>query len=810
MNFVNLKLFFRNLKRDKLISIINAVGLVTGILSVLFILEYVYYERSYDSHHENAEEIYRVAYNRYRGDELMWETANSFFPTGKWMKDNYSEVVNHARITPKYHITINHVDDLGNKVFYKEVKTYYGTTSMFEVFSIPILQGTKTCLTQPFTVAISERAAQRYFGETDPMGKTLQVNGSEDFTVSAVYENVPRNSIIQTDFLFSMETLYQQNPRFRTNWGYDYGTTYLQLKPGTNYVAFNNKAFPAMIAANYKERLDAQNKRDEFYLQPLKDIHLTSNIEYETEPPGNGKIITILWGFSIFLLIVAWINYVNLMTARSIERAREIGVRKVNGASKIKLVIQFLSEAFLFNMLCLLITITLFFILNPLFKKVTQIGDFSLFEQPAFLFTGLVVFSMGIVVSCIYPALILQSYQPVTVLKGKFKSTGEGIFFRKGLVTLQFIISVVLLCGTMVATRQANFLMEKEMGVDYRQSLVISAPRTGEARENLYRKLLLLKDKITQLPEVEDFTFSSDVPGQEIENWFGCKRKGYDNNDNNAYFQITVDDQFVDFYDVKLLAGRTFHKGEKHEQGNILMNLKAIERLGYPQPEEAVDKIVVSRGKELRVIGVVDDFHYKSIKNEAVPTVITLDDSRKKFLTLKFVDGTERNIAGLLPKLETMYYESFPDQPFDYFLLDDKMRIDLKPDKTFSFVFGLFSVLAILIAVIGIVGLILITISQRMKEIGIRKALGSELGDVSKLLLKEVSGQVLLAVMIAIPFAWYGYQNWFLDSYIHSINLNFWMFSLPVILLFAIIFLVIHLIAANAFRMNLSQVLQNE
>ncbi|KJF43514.1 ABC transporter permease [Draconibacterium sediminis] len=810
MNFINLKLFYRNLKRDKLISIINVIGLVTGILSSLFILEYVYYERSYDSHHENENEIYRVAYNRYRGDELLWETANCFFPTGKWMKDNYNEVENHARITPKYHITVSHTDEVGNKVFYKEVKTYYGTSSMFEVFTIPLVQGTKTCLQQPFTVAISKSAAKRYFGESDPIGKILRVNGNEDYTVSGVYENIPKNSILQTDFLFSMETLYQQNPWYRSNWGYDYGTTYLQLKPGTDYLAFNNKAFPAMIAANYKDRLDAQNKRDVFYLQPLRDIHLTSNIEYETEPPGNGKIITILWGFSIFLLIVAWINYVNLMTARSIERAREIGIRKINGASKIKLVLQFLSEAFLFNLFCLVITLILFFILNPLFKTVTQIGDFSLFHHSTFLTTGLIVFGVGIFASCVYPALILQSYQPVTVLKGKFKNTGEAIFFRKGLVTLQFIISVVLLCGTMVATRQANYLMEKEMGVDYRQSLVISAPRTGEAQENLHRKLLLLKDKLIQLPEVENFTFSSDVPGQEIENWFGCKRKGYDNSDNNGYFQIAVDEQFVEFYNVELLAGRTFYEGEKNEQGNILMNVQAIERLGYSEPEEAVDKIVVSRGKELRIIGVVDDFHYKSIKNEAVPTVITLDDSKKKFLTLKFVAGSQGNIALLLPKLEAMYRESFPDQPFDYFLLDEKMRIDLKPDKTFSFVFGLFSILAILIAVIGIVGLILITISQRMKEIGIRKALGSEMVDVSKLLVKEVSMQVILAVLIAIPMAWYGYQYWFLESYIYRINLNFWMFALPVILLFALIFLVIHLIAANAFRMNLSEVLQNE
>ncbi len=811
MNLINLRLFYRNLKRDKLISIINIIGLVTGLLSALFILEYVYYERSYDSHHANADTIYRLAYNRYDGGgKIMWETANSFFPAGGWLKDNFTEVVDQARITPKYNITISHADEAGNKVFFNETKAFYGTTSMFDVFTIPLVQGTNKGLDQPFTVAISQQAAKKYFGHENPVGKHLKVDGKEDYTVCAVYENMPTNSIIKTDFFFSMETLYHYRPELRTVWGYDYGTTYLQLRPGTDYLAFSEAAFPQMVANNYKDRLDRMNQSDVFYLQPLRDIHLTSNIEYETEPPGNGTIITILWGFSFFLLIVAWINYVNLMTARSIERAQEIGIRKVNGASRGTLIGQFLGEALLFNLLCLVLTLILFALLNPVFQSVTNIGKFNLFQNSGFIIAALLVFIIGIAASCFYPALILQSYQPVAVLKGKLKNSKDGIIFRKGLVTLQFAISVVLLCGTFVARTQANYLLEKDMGVDYHKSLVISAPRTGEEQADLFRKLLAFKDKLLQVPEVSDFTFTSDVPGKEIETWFGCRRKGYDQSDNNGYFRIAVDDRFVDFYNVKVLAGRKFRENETEEHKTILMNRKAIERAGYGSPEEAVDQIVVSGNNELKIVGVVDDFHYKSIKSEPVPTVVTLDDDKKRFLTLKFNHGTAQNIASVLPKLEGIYRESFPDQPFEYTLLDDQVRSDLKPDKTFSFVFGLFSVLAILIAVIGILGLILITIGQRMKEIGIRKALGSELIDVSRLLLKEVAAQVVLAVLVAIPLAWYGYQHWFLESYIHRINLNFWMFSLPVLFLFAIIFLVVHLIAARAFRMNLSEVLQNE
>lgn len=811
MNFINLKLFFRNLKRDKFISIINALGLVIGMLSALFIFEYVYYERSYDTHHENTNYIYRLAYNRYDGNEILWETANSFFPAGDWLKSNYNEVVNHSRITPKHNITITYIGENGNKVFFNEKKAYFGSASMFEVFTIPIAQGSKNGLEKPFTVAISQRAAERYFGQSDPIGKILRVDGSEDFEVCAVFKNVPSNSIIKSDFFFSMETLYHLRPNLRNDWwGNDYGTTYLQLKPGTDYKIFAAKALTRMVADNYQERLDRVNKKDKYYLQPLQDIHLTSNIEYETEPPGNGKIIAILWGFSIFLLIVSWINYINLTTARSIERGCEVGIRKINGASRRMLISQFLHEALLFKLICLLLTLLLFVILNPVFKSVANIGDFNLLHYPEFIITGLTLFLIGIAASSFYPAIVLQSYKPVAVLKGKLKNSSIGIFFRKGMVTLQFIISVVLLCGTFVAMRQANYLMEKDMGVNYHKSMVISAPRTGEAQAVLYNKLMVLKDKIIQLPQIKCFTFTSDVPGREIESWFGCYRKGFDASDANGYFQIAVDDNFIDFYEVKLLAGRTFSKGETEKKNTIIMNKKAAERAGFSNIEEAIDKIVISGKKELQIVGVVDDFHYRSIKNEPVPTVITLNDAKKKYLTLKFDEETAKNVSSIIHSLEGIFVKSFPDQPFDYYLLDDQMEVDLKPDKTFSFVFGLFSVLAIIVAIIGIVGLIIITIGQRMKEIGIRKALGAELLDVSRLLIKEVLLQVLLAIIIALPLAWYGYQNWFLKSYIHHITLNIWMFLIPVLMLYAIILLVIHSLAANAFRLKVAEVIHNE
>lgn len=811
MNLNFLKIFIRNQRKHTTISIINMVGLAIGILSSLFIMEYVFFERSFDRYHENGSRVCRIVYDRYQNEKLQWKTANSFFPSGKWLQENYSEVQDWAVISRKYNISVTAENAVGDKVFFNEEKTYNSTGSIFRLFTIPLIQGTKSCLEQPNTVAISERAAQRYFAGDNPLGKILKVNGTENYTVTAVYKNIPANSHLQTDFLFSLETYLSSRPGLYANWSFDGFHTYILLAPGVNHEEFCKRAMPDMVARNYLSGLEASQTRDQYYLQPIPDIHLYSNIEYETEPPGNPKIMNILFGFAIFLLVVAWINYINLVIARSLERAREIGIRKINGARKISLAVQFLSEALLFNLACLSITLVLFLLINPFFKAVTNIRDFNLFVEPGFIRAGLLVFATGITVSSLYPALVLSSYKPVAVLKGKFKNTVQGLTFRKGLITVQFVISIALLIGTLVTFRQASFLMKKEMGVDYQSSLVIRAPRTADQEDARANKLMLFKNRALELPEVTDFTFSSDIPGQEINNWFSGRRKGYDETDKKAYFLIAADDRFLDFYNINLLAGRKFHKNEQASRQTILMNKLAMERFGYSKPEDVVNQIMVNGpDREWLIIGVVDDFHYKSIKTEPVPTVISLSDRQKTFITLKIGSLHSGAFASLIPKLRSLYEAVYPDQPFEYFSLDDKMQVDLKPDNTFASVFTLFSSLAIFIAVIGMVGLILITINQNLKELGIRKALGAEISHVAGLLSKQLMLQFVIAVALAVPLSFYGYKHWFLDTYIYHIDMSVWFFVLPALLLSLMIFSVILILARRVFRINLQDVLKNE
>jgi len=812
MNLSFIRNFIRYQRKHKVVSAINLTGLTVGLLSTLLIFEYVLFERSFDSFNEKAERVVRVAYDRYQEGKLQWKTANSFYPIGSWLKENYPEVEDYAVLVRKYNITVKCENVSGDKVLYNEAKSYYATNSLFNLFTIPLIEGGTDCLTAPNTVVISKSAAERYFGEEDPIGKVLTVNSTESFMITGVFKDIPANSHLQSDFFFSFENIINERPNINS-WFNDLYHSYLLLAPGVDYQEFCNRAMPVLIAQNYQDIIEPRNIRDEYYFQPIRDIHLHSNIEYETEPPGNASIVNILFGFAIFLLVIAWINYVNLTTAQSLERAREIGIKKISGAQRFQVVRQLFGETVFFNLVCLIIVLALFFSINPYFKQLINIQDFSLFSVPGFLIVALIVFFSGILVSGIYPALLISSFKPTSVLKGRLKNNAQGLILRKGLLTVQFVVSIVLLIGTIITFRQASYLMKKDMGVDYHSTLVIKVPITISSPADIeanVNKLLLFRNSVKEMTEIEDYTFTAAIPGDEISGFFSGRRKGFESTDSKDYYAIGVDDRYLDFFKVRMLAGRKFHEGETMDQRNIIMNMLAAKRFGYPDPEEAVGKILVmGESMEWTVIGVCDDFYYRSIKMEPMPTVIVLGTVLRN-LCMRLDDNQADAFATLLPKMEKEYDAIYPDQPLEYLSLDDKMYLDLKPDKTFASVFTLFSIMAVFIAVIGIMGLTLINITLNLKDLGVRKTYGAEIEDMTGLLSKGLLTQFILAMIVAIPLSYYGYKNWFLAAYINHIDLSGWFFVLPVILLTLVIIFVIVTLATKVTRMNLREVLQYE
>jgi putative ABC transport system permease protein len=811
MNFQFIKIFLRNNTGHPVISGINVLGLVLGLLSTALTLEYVIYQRSFENYNTNASRVYRVAYNRYQEGKLQWKTANSFYPTGSYLKDNFGEVEDFAVISMKYNITVSYDNPSGNKVFYNEEKTYYATPPVFGFFGIALIAGTPDCLDEPNTVAISESIARKYFGNKNPLGERIRVNYTENYTVRAIYKTIAENSHLKSGFLFSLKTLLSQQPYIANDWNYDYYHTYLMLKPGTDYKAFTVKAFPSMISHNYQEILTSSNSNDEFYLQPIRDIHLKSNIEYETEQPVNGNMVAILFGFSIFFLIVAWINYINMITARAVERARETALKKVNGAKKAALILQFIIEAFLLNGFCLLIALVIFAGINPYYISYTGILAFSLDEHGGIALISGIVFLSGILLSSLYPAFVLSSCQPMDVVKGRFKNSPRGILFRKILVTFQFIISLFLLIGTFAAYKQIRYLDEKEMGIDYRSTLVIRAPQKGNLAEQYNEKLLLLKNSIAQVPSILDITITSDIPGREINHWFAGGRKGFTSADIKAYFLIMTDEEFFDFYKIRFLAGRGFRNGELPEQHHMIMNLSAMKRFGFDSPEKALNEIMVDyAGKEWIIVGITDDFYYYSKKTEPVPTIMTLDIENMEFLSMKMNHELSQGYLLTLKQIKKIYEDVFPDRPYEVHFLKDDMERDLKPENTFISIFGTFSALAILVSVIGILGLLLININQNLKELAIRKSMGAGTWQMAWLISRSSRWPFIVATVIAIPCSYYGLKHWLLNNYVHHIPLHPGIFFLPVLFVVLVVSFIVLLISIRINNIRISEVLQYE
>ena len=805
-----IKLFFRNLSKNKIISGINIAGLVLGLLGTILILEYVFFQWSFDKYQANASDVYRVVYNRYQNGELQWKTANSFCPTGRYLKNTFPEVKEYANISRKYNILISLIDKSGEKQSFNIDKTYYATSSLFNMFSIELIQGNTNGLDKPNSVFLSQRAATKYFGDKNPVGEILTVNNTEKHTIVGVYKTIPSNSHLQSDFLFSFEDILVRNPGLRNNWSGDYLHTYIQMIPGSDYKRFEQTALPQMVQDNYAERLGSRNSRDEYFLQPLPDIHLHSNIEYETETPGNAKAVKILFGFAIFFIIIAWVNYINLVTAKAIERAKEIGIKKVSGKTAKSLVFQFIGEAFLFNLISSLIVVGLWFIINPFYMRLTGIDSITSFLTIRNGMVALLFFVGGILLSSLYPAFVLSSFKPASILKGKFGNTKQGIAFRKSLVTVQFVVSIILLTGTIITYQQVNFLLQKDMGLNYKSKIAIKAPKPGADHSVYSSKLKVLENKLASHPAVENYTFASEIPGQEINSWFFGYRKGFDRTDGKAYFRIDIDQHFGDFYDIKMLAGRHFRESDQEGQRNILLNEKGMQRLGYTNPEEAINKVVTNGRVEYQIIGIFQDFNFYSVKVDPVPTVFTLRESSKQFMGVQISQTSMASLQPVLKDFQNTYAEVFPGSPFDYSIIEQKATTDLSTDKTFAAVFGVFSFMAIAVSVIGILGLIIITINQNLKEMGVRKVLGAELSHIYVILTKSMSKQFIVAILVAVPLGIYGFQKWFLNTYKDHINLSWVHLMVPVLLLSIILMLIIYIQAQKVTRLSTTSVLKSE
>lgn len=779
------KTAWRNLMKNKSFSLINVAGLSIGMAACLLILQYVSFELSYDQFNKNADDVYRVVNDRYQNGKLIQHGTITYSAIGKAMQDNFPEVVNHARVEPQGPVII-----IYNNKKIGEQNGLAVDNSFLSIFSYPIIAGDrKNALTNPYTVIISKDLARKIFGVNDNhmqsvIGKALTMEtDSTPYKITAVCENVPENSHLYFDFLTSYETVYT-GPNAYKEADYDFTQSdfwhYIQLKHGTDYKKLNAK-LPAFSQQHFQGN-KISGSDEKFYLQPLLKAHLYSDFEYEI---GNTASATVVWGLliiAVLIIVIAWVNYINLATAKSMERAKEVGVRKVSGATKRQLIRQFLTESFVINVISLSIAILIVILVQHGFNNLVQ-HELSL----SFLFQkGLNGFNItaalialilaGIFISGLYPAFVLSSFKPILVLKGKFTTSSKGIVLRKALVIGQFAITVALIIGSFIVYQQMQFVNHQNLGMNISQILVVKPPELTRWDSTFIQHENTFTNELTKIPHVQGITTSWNVPGGETGRSFSVRRADQDSTVRYTMRHTAISMGYVNVYKIKLLAGRDFtytdFNPEFGKLHNLIMNESGIRLLGYASPQDAVGKTIYRGSRKWDIIGVINDYHQKSLRYPVEPTMLWPAYSTNSSISIK-VDV--KDLPATITSIKEKYDAFFPGNLFDYYFLDEHFNKQYADDQLFGKVFAIFAGFAIFIACLGLLGLSLFATMQRTKEIGIRKVLGASVSNIILLLSKDFIKLVVVAFVIASPVAWFVMHNW-LQNYAYRINISWWIF----------------------------------
>ena len=797
-----LRLIWRNLSKNKLYSLITIAGLAVGITAGFLILQYVYYETSYDAFFENKENIYRVQLNRYNDGELSTQWAAGCAGAGYHMKEDFPEVVDFVNLHSSG-AQIGYEDR-----YFKTTHAYYAGSKFFEIFSVPLLRGVDSLvLKDPFSVVLSETLSKKIFGNVDPIGQRIKMNDDTDFHVTGIFADLPERSHMKFDLLYSFETYVNfTSEQSRTAWQWDGFLNYVVLRPGTDPKKLEAK-FPEFIQRRQGEELAEYNAGMEFILQPLTKIHLTSDYRGEIKPTGNEQATYFLLIIGLFVLFIAWINYINLTTAHSLRRAREVGIRKVLGSVRSQLIRQFLFESSFTNFLAFILAFFLIMITFPAFNRFVGRGAAYTWPDSTVFWLGLTIFFIvGVLLSGFYPAMVLSKFKPVAVLKGKFTSSAKGNLLRRGLVTFQFIASIFLITGTYVVYKQLDFLQNQDLGVNIEQTLAVYTPNFSSdsvfnMRDDVFHNQLL------QESTVSGITASSAIPGRTPGwNAGGIRLLQQTERESHQYRVIGCDDQFIDFFDLEVLVGRSFDEDFGGEEQNVVFNEAAAKRMGFNDPEEIIDRRIHFWGDTFSVIGVVKNYRQESPKSPYDALIFRFFPHSSGYYSIQL---NTPNVQESLSRIEQHWQTAFRNKPFEYFFLDEYYNEQYKSELRFGSIFGLFAGLAIFVACLGLFGLASYITQLRSKEVGVRKVLGASLSNLWLLLTLDFLKWVLLAIFLAIPINWIVLNNW-LENYANRINLSWWLFVIPAIILIAIATSTVSFYTIKAANQNPSNTLKEE
>jgi putative ABC transport system permease protein len=776
------KIAWRNILKQPGYASINIIGLALGIAGCVLILQYVHFELSYEDFHAKKDRIYRVEQDRYDNGKLSTQWAAGAYAAGNYFKEQIPEIEDYVKLLRRDKL----VAEIKGQPF-KIEECFYASSSFFRIFSYPLLKGNpQTALTEPYSAVISQTTAKNLFGTEDVLGKTLNIHQEQEYKITGVYKDMPANTQLQANLLLSYSTFVASAMKdsfdVENAWFADGCLTYILLDRNARPAAVEAK-FPAIVNKAGGEELKRFNASVTYRLQPITKIHLYSHYMMEPGITGDGKTVYLLMAIAFFIVVIAWVNYVNLATARSISRAREVGIRKAMGSYRRQLILQFLSESAVLNLIAILLALIIVLIAIPGFNGLTgQHLSFSLLASGKFWLAMTALFVAGVFFSGLYPAFVLSAFKPIEVLKGKLTSTTQGGLLRKSLVVFQFGASLFLLIGTFVVYNQIQYMRKGSLGININQMLVITPPlvnndSTFPTRLNAY------KEALQQNAAVGNITVSTTIPGQPVDwNAGGIKLVGADESTQKQYRVIGVDYEFIKTYDMKLIAGRLFSKSFGTDDHSVIYNRKAVEHIGFASPEEAIGKKIDFWGQQYTIVGVVDNFHNQSLKEAYEPLILRLIPELGGYVSIKISSEHAPAVVELAKKQWGVF---FPGNTFEYFFLDEHFAKQYQADQRFGKVFGIFTLLAIFVACLGLFGLASYTTLQRRKEIGIRKVLGASVPGILKILYKEFALLLVLSFLIAVPIAWLSSARW-LEGYAFRTDIRWYYMVIPFLVISAI------------------------
>jgi putative ABC transport system permease protein len=783
-----LKISLRKIWNERSFSFLNIAGLSLATISCAIILLYVTYERSFDDFYSS--DIYRVAYHGFQNNVEIGSSAQVVPALGPAMKQDIPEVKAAVRFAHTGPFMADPVMGYKDKKF-RESRIYFAENGFLSMFSYRVIAGSaEEALKQPNQVALSQSIAKKYFGSEDAIGKMLTFyggdRGDKQIVVTAVYEDVPVISHFHTDFVVSFATL-DLNLDADWDWGNFY--TYIQVQPGVAGDVIESK-IPDLLNRHIGKFISesaAEGYRLEFSLQPIHSIHLQSKLWGELEVNGDLRTVNFLHLIAIFILLIAWINYINFSIARSAANSREISIRKINGSSRFQLITQLLLDAAVLNLFAVAISIAAIQVALPLLKVTIGMPPTISFGWENGV-TLLTIYIAGTLVSGLYPAIFISRLNPVALLKSKISRSAVSLNLNKALIVFQFTASVVLIIGTITVFRQLSFMRVKELGINLEQKLIVKGPAV---KDNNYQSTLsFFGNETKKLEGVSAFAVSSSIPGEELHWGRSFYRKDAPENSVGCYI-VAIDENFFDLFDARFSAGNNYPDGTVNFQDAIIINETAAKELGFSDVSLAVDQTIIWNENDQQlpktVIGVVKDFNQQSLRKKVEPLVFTLKRYVNapwagEFYSFKIKDS---DIQKSTSEIQELWSTVFPQNPFDYFFIDEYFNAQYRNDDHFSKIFTVFSALAIFIASLGLFGLTAYMTAMRTKEIGVRKVLGSSTFQLVRLLSGSYLNLVLIAFVIACPIAMLLMDKW-LSQFAYRISLNVSIFIFAGVVCFLI------------------------